>query len=253
MSLFGRTKKVKISTTIREETSAELRRVQEVFPDDAATVGEAIDLLVGAYASLTRDDAGALADAVRRQRESREAALALSPRPTGSEFALAEQRLAAHALTTFSNYLYGMFGLEARPSDGSPTDWTLADGSVVPIPDDWVVINPEDAPQATHVGVIEVHNCQEAPHFAFFKPSSASVTASEQARLIALATKAWPPLAGVRAAEVPPAYDAQGNVTNAEEHLAAPVICFFDVLDREDYETAGIDPPCGVSVNRARA
>ena len=64
------------------------------------------------------------------------------------------------------------------------------------------------------------------------------------------ATKLWPRMTDVMRDEVKLVTDDEGHYLNMDEHLAAPIICYFNLLDASYYQSMELEPPYGAMIYR---
>lgn len=117
--------------------------------------------------------------------------------------------------------------------------YAMKDGATAIVPRGWMVINPEDAPNANYAGVIEVLNGEafDTPHFLFFTADRNPKTLTEEERL-ALYQKTvsvWPKFKEVINAQVELEYGPDGGVLNQKEWVLAPAIGLFNIYDEGKY------------------
>lgn len=67
----------------------------------------------------------------------------------------------------------------------------MADGYVT-IPDDWIIVNPDDATDSRYVSVIEIRNAAQydAPHFIYFHKLE-NISSDEETKIYKLCTQKW--------------------------------------------------------------
>lgn len=245
-------KKIKLGTTVLPTTSRGLAKIQKALPKFARTQGEALDLIVLRTLGIKSDDAAYLCKLLDERID--ELQLRASRLPVNSQTAMEIATLSdrADALIDYEEMIRQVFDV---PVDGDVKmgKVMLANGDYVTLPEDYILINPAEARSCSEVGVIEVRGGAKygAPHFAFFTNDSGSLSKLEQEQLLAEAASLWPPLKQVIAEQVPLRVSSDGKYANADEHLAAPIICFFNVLTAEAYDRLNMRPSAGVAIYRA--
>lgn len=244
--------KVKLGTTVLPSTVEALKRVQKAFPEIARTQGEAVDLLVSRVLSLKSKEAAFLYESCNERIDGLEAQENLAFREESRlyEFATVVDR--KDALVDFAEFIRTIYGVSSKVQSNMGKIW-LANRDYVTLPEDYLLINPDDARSCSDVGIIEVRGGSKysAPHFAFFTDGHEQLSKLEQEQLQAEATNLWPPLKQVIDDQVPLEKSLDGRMLNEEEHLAAPEVCFFNVLDADVYDRMGIGAPGGIAIYRA--
>ena len=128
----------------------------------------------------------------------------------------------------------------------------MKDGYLL-IPDNWKVVNEEDAWKCLYAGVIEPRNNQKykLPHFVFFSESPINeLTESDEIEIIKLCKKIIPEVENVQKEEVLIKRDSNGDILNMEEFSKAPQMGFFNICDSEFIKKNNYNPPCGAYIQR---
>ena len=241
-------KKVKLGTTVQERTINEIEWLRNSRSDSIRTPGEAIDYIFGLVTGLDAEVARAL-DRVCIQRISSIADEINRLRPDGSEeMNIGSKRLQQEQFCALHDHLSTLYKDE-EVSDGMKRV-NLLGGDYVIFPSDWILLEPAASAQdCSQVGVIEIRGGAkyEAPHFIFFHNGEYS----EKDKL-EKATELWPRMKEVRRDEVKLVADDQGHYLNMDEHLAAPIICYFNVLDAAYYQSVNMEAPYGAVIYRNR-
>lgn len=116
----SRMNKVKIGTTVEPMTKGLIEELQLMFPDEARSTGEAIDLMFGLMMGLNPRDAAALerfcAERARALAEELDARFA---KDGSEEFCREAVRLRIDRLRDLARFFAG-FGDAPVPSDGVP-------------------------------------------------------------------------------------------------------------------------------------
>lgn len=103
----------------------------------------------------------------------------------------------------------------------------------------WIILDDfKKALDSKYVGVIEVKNGEkfDAPHFVFFSDVKYAEDYSDEMReeVLKQCVKKMPRFQEVIDQQVELRYDDSGRVINMEEHMSAPIIGFFSVLEKND-------------------
>lgn len=147
-------------------------------------------------------------------------------------------------------------GIEIAYEDDDPTMKKIAlkDGILI-IPKDWILLNPEQAPQYSYAGVVECRNSDKygIPHFCFFTnyKHGCDYTDDFTEHIEELCCQKWPEFRDIMKKEVKliPDPEHKGKYLNAEEHLASPVIGHFHITSTDD-EYFDENPPYGAMIIR---
>ena len=134
----------------------------------------------------------------------------------------------------------------------------LADGYLI-IPNDWIVVNPEQAENCRYAAVLECRNSTKygVPHFIYFNNCRYvnEFTDSMEENFYQLCKKAWPKFSEIKELSdknrLVPDPDNKGQYLNAEAHLKAPTIGLFSI--QEQGENPFDEPPYGAMIVRTNA
>lgn len=145
-------------------------------------------------------------------------------------------------------------------NDGIPVSYDNTDpclrkipvkNGLLVIPKEWILLNQEDAENCLYAVVVECRNAAKykIPHFVYFSLRKYDVSMSDY--INELCCEKWPGFHDVIKAQVTliPDPEHKGEYLNAQEHLASPVIGYFDILATDD-ELFDDDPPYGAVIVR---
>lgn len=240
-------KKIKLGTTVQEQTAREIEKLRESKPDSIRTPGEAVDfvfnLITGLDPEVARDldrtcirRISSLSDEMNRLR------------PDGSEeLSVNSNRLKRDQFVALHEYLSMQYKEDEEVIMGMKRV-DLIDGSYAVFPSSWLLLESEEnAGYCTQVGIIEIRGGvkYDAPHFVFFHNGE-----FDKKHLLEQAIKVWPRMKEVMRDEVKLVADDDGNYLNMNEHLAAPIICYFNLIDTSYYQSAETEPPYGAMIYR---
>ena len=126
------------------------------------------------------------------------------------------------------------------------------------VPDNFVILNPEEAPECKSVAVIECMNSEEfnIPHFVLFHKhdTAAEITEEETARMYELATKAWEDFAII--VKINEAKDIITNADKKEKYhsdanlIKLPLVGIFHIFD--DEANLPFEPAYGMVIHRSK-
>ncbi|EPB8220769.1 hypothetical protein [Clostridium perfringens] len=109
----------------------------------------------------------------------------------------------------------------------------IQNGYVI-FPEDWVILNEDDAKNCEYVGVIEVKNGTKynSPHFLFFstKPIN-ELTNNDTKKLDEKCIKMFSDYQKILNDYIPLKYDEKGEMLNGKEHISGPIPGYFAILD----------------------
>lgn len=243
-------KKVKLGTTVLESTLEGLKALQGKRPDVIRSTGEALDMVAGLMLNIDPTVAMELMDFCSGRAETYARELRGFTIAESDGFAYAEKSRIHGTFSGLADYMK----IYCEPGDARAEGMRridLKDEDYVIFPGSWVVLNEASAPKSSHVVVIEVRGGSRygAPHFVYFKERDGWMTDFEKKDALGLAERAWPGMAEVLHDEVPLVYDSDGRPLNEEDHLSAPIVCFFNMLSASDYRRPS-DAPYGAMVVR---
>lgn len=122
----------------------------------------------------------------------------------------------------------------------------LKTGYVI-IPDDWILLNPEDAKNCMEVDVVECRHSEEygIPHFVYFTNDYKN---EDETVIEELCVKAYPKFREIMDMQVKPLRnsDGKGKILNAEEYMASPTIGHFPLPEKSENS----NPPFGAMIVR---
>lgn len=242
-------KREKLGTTVLESTFDGLRKLQARRPD-ARSIGEAIDLVCGllldvdpCVAKELRDHCRSMADAYDGQITSRGTA-------ARNGYAFAEKARAMRTYADLADYLNDFCPADDDKLVGMRRV-DLKGGDFLVCPESWPILNEGDAPYSSHVIVIEIAGGGDygAPHFVYLKGDDGYITDGEKREALDIAKSMWPGMIRVLEDEVPLVYDSAGKPLNEDEHLKAPIVCYFRMPEASKC-TRKEDAPYGAMVFR---
>lgn len=249
--VFSEPRKGKLGTTVLESTLEKLKRFQGKRPESIRSTGEAIDYVC----DMTLDMDPKAAKELLAFCAGRVNAYGLKlgnfnvSEVDGYAFAETNRILATYAkLVDFlqdycesgeSGYM-GMMRID------------LKGGDYFVCPDSWPILNECDAPYSSHVVVIEIAGGGDygAPHFVYLKGDDGRITDGEKREALDLAKSMWPGMIRVLEDEVPLVCDSAGKPLNEDEHLKAPIVCYFRMPEASECRREE-DAPYGAMVFRA--
>lgn len=153
--------------------------------------------------------------------------------------------------------------IESIETEPTLTKYPVRDGILI-CPDDWIVLNPEQADVMMYAGVVECRNSENfgkenfgerIPHFVFFsnKKYGKEYDNYYTDHINKLCVQVWPNFQKVIESQVEPIDDPErpGYQINAEEWMKAPTIGHFSVYEHGDpiYGT-NYEPPAGARIIR---
>lgn len=153
--------------------------------------------------------------------------------------------------------------IESIESEPTLTKYPVRNGILI-CPDDWIVLNPEQADVMMYAGVVECRNSEnfgkenfgeKIPHFVFFsnKKYAKEYDNYYTDHINKLCVQMWPNFQKVIESQVEPIDDPErpGYQLNAEEWMKAPTIGHFSVYEHGDpiYGTK-YEPPAGARIIR---
>lgn len=128
------------------------------------------------------------------------------------------------------------------------------EGGYVVCPEDWIVLNPEEAGQCCYAGVVECRRKEyHVPHFLFFTNKRANRYDDKlYSRVNRMCCQKWPKFKEILAQQVQPIDDPNnpGFQLNADEWMAAPTLGYFALYVKGDPAPDGFVPPMGAMVVR---
>lgn len=252
-------KKERLSTTVTPVTQRRLKYLmeREDLPE-VRTPGEAIDYLCSFSVDLRPEVAKPIVDACEKQLDSIEAAMS----HLGPDDVLARGDYETqHSQLARVSSAFGLYCSSEDVSEdgvrrsGPPMQRVeMADGSYLVCPADWVLLNAEEAPRYDHCVVIEVRNSGKhtVPHLVYFTVADGLLDEEEEKKARRLARQAWPGFVNVEKREVPLAYGTSGKALNQREHLAAPIVGFYQLQTSDQNALRGQKPVMGAQIYRLR-
>ena len=241
-------KKVKVGTTVQVQTADEIEFLRNVKSDSIRTPGEAIDFVFKLIMRLDPEVARSLDKTCVQGISSIDDELSRLRHDGYEKMAVASKRLQQEQFSALHEHLSNLYEDDEVAMGMRRVD-LLGDDFAV-FPSDWVLLEPESAAKAcSQVSVIEIHGGAEycAPHFVFFHNGE-----YDKNDKLEKATELWPQMKDVRRDEVKLVADDNGKYLNMKEHLAAPIICYFNLLDASYYQSVEMTPPYNAVINRIR-
>ena len=243
-------KREKLGTTVLESTMNGLKRLQARRPEQARSIGDAIDLVCG----LLLEVDPSMAEELRSHCEDKAAEFdgqMMALGATGRDsYAFAEKARVMRAYADLADYLSDFCPVEDDKLHGMRR-LELKDGDYLVCPEAWPILNEADAPHCSHVVVIEVAGGgdYDAPHFVYLKPEPGWINDAQKDDALERAQKVWPGMEKVLLDEVPLVCDSEGRPLNEREHLKAPIVCYFTMPEAAQCRRKE-DAPYGAMVFR---
>lgn len=173
-----------------------------------------------------------------------------------SEFSFKELSEKAQAYMDIATFLNDGNPLSMNEIDNTTTmvRYPMLDGYLI-CPDNWIIVNPDEAERSTYAFVIECRNAGEykIPHLLVFinRKSSYDYSDLEKKVFLSECCKVYPRFSDILALQVDPIDDPDhpGCTLNAKEWLEAPNIGYFDIYVQGDPEfSAGYKPVLGARI-----
>ncbi len=136
--------------------------------------------------------------------------------------------------------------LESIESEPILKKYPIKDGILI-CPDDWIILNPEQADTMSYAGVVECRNSENfgrknfgrvIPHFLFFSNMKYGKEYDEYYtnHIDELCVNVWPDFQKIIDSQVEPIYDPEkpGRPINEEEWINAPSIGYFAIYEHGD-------------------
>lgn len=175
---------------------------------------------------------------------------------------LAEQSQAYISIATFLND-GKRISLESIEAEPTLKKYPIKNGILI-CPDDWIVLNPEQADAMMYAGVVECRNSEKfgkenlgrrIPCFVFFsnKKYGKEYDSYYTDYINKLCVQAWPDFQKVIDSQVEPIDDPErpGYQINADEWMKAPTIGYFAVYEHGDpIYGSNYEPPAGARIIR---
>lgn len=162
--------KVKVGTTVTNQTTRRIKALKSQVPDWIRTPGEAIDYCVSLVMDPSPRLAARLCWLLRKEAERSLGEEEPLRRP-GNRFFYEEKVSDSECLRRLSAH-FGLFAdpemLRALPNPMRRVD--MASGVYVQFPEDWLVINPEEAPESEGAFAVEIDGgpYHPGPHLVYF-------------------------------------------------------------------------------------
>jgi len=122
-------------------------------------------------------------------------------------------------------------------------------------PEDWIILNPEEAREKEYAGVVECNNSSfyHIPHFVWFResPSVTDITLEEKESVKKMCVQKWPHFKDIIQKQVTLVSDSEypGNYKNLDEWMRSPEIGLFTILaDDNPLYDAEKKPPFGAKI-----
>ena len=175
---------------------------------------------------------------------------------------LANQSQAYIDIATFLND-GNRISLESLEAEPTLKKYKMKDGILI-CPDNWIVINAEQADTMMYAGVVECRNSERfgtknfgrtIPHFVFFSNKKYGREYDDYyiSHINRLCVQAWPDFQMVIDSQVEPIDDPErpGYQINAEEWMNAPTIGHFAIYEQGDpIYGSNYQPPAGARIIR---
>lgn len=239
-------KKIKFGTTVHELTPVKIDELRRKNPEVVRSTGEAIDYLCRLFTGLTPRVARVLDEACTGEIQRINNEIRDLPLDGSEEMTLSDRKLQREQLQRLHDHFSLYRGKEDEPQGMRRID--LLNGDYAVLPSSWILIEPEEcAVSCSQVGIIEIRGGAkyDAPHFVFFHNGDYN-----QKDKLQRAAKLWPRMTDVMRDEVKLITDDEGHYLNMDEHLAAPIICYFNLLDASYYQSMELEPPYGAMIYR---
>ena len=215
--------KLKRSVDLSIETDAAIDHFRELFEKQGHRLsrGTVIDVVLNAVLNLRPDQAFYLLGESRSRLQSSKALLDATN--SADEIAHAEAESTCQRWENVIELFSVLANGYVRPK---PMKKIQMQGRslIVPDSDDWIVVNPCDAPYSTVATVVEIRNGAEynMPHFVYFEDGNAPTNVIDRAILAV-----YPAYRKVLDAKVDIQVDAQGEYVNLDEWANAPTPGYF--------------------------
>lgn len=240
-------KKIKYGTTVQETTPGRIDELRRKNPESIRSTGEAIDYLCNLLTGLTPRFAKVLEDTCAKEIQLITNEMRALPIDGTEELTFSTKELEREQFQRLYDHL-SLYYEEAEEPQGMRRV-NLLGGDYAVFPSSWTLLEPGDcAKSCSQVGIIEIRGGSkyDAPHFVFFHNGDYN-----QRDKLQRATKLWPRMNDVIRDEVKLVTDDEGHYLNMDEHLAAPIICYFNLLDASYYQSMELEPPYGAMIYRS--
>lgn len=242
----NKVRKIKIGTTVQETTAAILEEIRRNNPESIRSTGEVIDYLCNLLAELTPRTAKVVDEACVGEVQLITNEMRALPLDGSEQMSFSQKELEREQLQRLHKHFSQYREKEDKPQGMKRVD--LLGGDYAVFPSSWVLLEPDSCgASCNQVGIIEVRGGSKynAPHFVFFHNGDYS-----QKDKLQHAVKLWPRMTDVIRDEVKLITDDEGHYLNMDEHLAAPIICYFNLLDASYYQSMELEPPYGAMIYR---
>ncbi len=239
-------KKIKYGTTVQETTPAKIDELRRKNPQSIRSTGEAIDYLCNLLTGLTPRFAKALKDTCEKEIRLITNEMRALPIDGSEELTFSTKELEREQFQRLYDHLSLYYEETIEPQGMRRID--LLGGDYAVFPSSWTLLEPNNcAESCSQVGIIEIRGGAKygAPHFVFFHNGEYN-----QKDKLQCAVKLWPRMTDVMRDEVKLVTDDEGHYLNMDEHLAAPIICYFNLLDASYYQSMELEPPYGAMIYR---
>ena len=240
-------RKIKFGTTVQATTPEKIEELRLKNPESVRSTGEAIDYLCNLLTGLQPRVARALDEACLREARQITNEMKALPVDGSEEMSFSQLELYREQFQRLHDHFSLYCEKEERPQGMRRVDLPRRRLRCPPPPLGlyWKQRNARSL--AAQVGIIEIRGGAkyDAPHFAFFHNGEYS-----QKDKLQRATKLWPRMTDVMRDEVKLVTDDEGHYLNMDEHLAAPIICYFNLLDASYYQSMELEPPYGAMIYR---
>lgn len=239
-------KKIKYGTTVQETTPAKIDELRRKNPQSIRSTGEAIDYLCNLLTGLTPRFAKALKDTCAKEIHLITNEMRALPIDGSEELTFSAKELEREQFQRLYDHLSLYYEETIEPQGMRRID--LLGGDYAVFPSSWTLLEPNNcAESCSQVGIIEIRGGAkyDAPHFVFFHNGEYN-----QKDKLQRATKLWPRMTDVIRDEVKLVTDVEGKYLNMDEHLAAPIICYFNLLEASYYQSMELEPPYGAMIYR---
>lgn len=239
-------RKIKFGTTVQETTPDKIEELRLKNPKSVRSTGEAIDYLCNLLTGLRPRVAKALDETCLREAQRISNEMKALPVDGSEEMAFSQLEVYREQFQRLHDHFSLYYEKEEKPQGMKRVN--LLGGDYAVFPSSWILIEPEEcAASCSQVGIIEVRGGAKynAPHFVFFHNGD-----YDEKDKLKRATKFWPSMNDVIRDEVKLAVDDDGRYLNMDEHLAAPMVCYFNLVDASYYQSMELDPPYGAVIYR---
>lgn len=239
-------KKIKYGTTVQETTPEKIDELRRKNPESIRSTGEAIDYLCSLLTGLTPRFAKTLEDTCVKEIRLITDEMRALPIDGSEELTFSAKELEREQFQRFYDHL-SLYYKETEEPQGMRRV-NLMNGDYAVFPSSWTLLEADGcAESCSQVGIIEVRGGAkyDAPHFVFFHNGEYN-----QKDKLQRAVKLWPRMTDVMRDEVKLITDDEGHYLNMDEHLAAPIICYFNLLDASYYQSMELEPPYGAMIYR---